>query len=156
MFIGYRYTNNPSGSDSDRCMLPLMEPLTIETLLNQIPSRIRLGRQLIKEYMSSPEKRVKLFAALAKSEIEETSEEAERLLTGIADLLLYSDGSEEFDKASLNTIIQKLSKLIPNPNFGDPKVNASIDLDLKGLERLRESANPPEKLPHADGSEHPS
>ncbi len=95
----------------------------VETLLNQIPSRIRLGRQLIKEYVSSPEGRVKLFTALARSEIKTTNEEAEQLLVTIADLLLHCDGSEEFDKSSLNTTIQELSKLIPNPNFGDTKDN---------------------------------
>lgn len=119
-----------------------MEPLTIEALLNQVPSRIRLVRQLTKEYMATPENRVKLFAALAGSKIKTTNEEAERLLAAIADLLLHCDGSEKFDKVSLNTTIRELSKLIPNPNFGDSKV---VDLDLKGLELLRESASPPEK-----------
>lgn len=82
----------------------------IEVLMGLIPSRVRLSRRLLKDYLGTPENRSKLLKSIEKpiqtlldrSEI--TQMMVEHFISLVTDILFHCDGTEVFDRG-----LQKLT-----------------------------------------------
>lgn len=105
---------------------------TIEALMEGVPTRVRLSRQLLKSYLGTASNRAKLFKSMEQpvkmllgySEV--TPRMAEYYISLITDVLLHCDGTEVFNRELLESNIRELSKHVANPEFGDG-IEASSD-----------------------------
>jgi hypothetical protein len=108
----------------------------VESLTDLLPTRIRLSRQLLKNYLNTAEDRSKLLKSLEwnlKTLLESqeiTSLAAEHHLSLVTDILLHCDGTEVFNRALLESNIREVSKYVVNPNFGDGIVASSEEIPV--------------------------